>query len=180
MNRYLTRLDSRLREAGFAGSLSLMLSGGGLTGIEAAEAQPIHLIESGPAAAATAAAFYSRITQIADLISFDMGGTTAKMCLIEAGQPERSNQFEAARVSRFQKGSGLPLKIPVIDLIEIGAGGGSIARIDQMGLLKVGPQSAGSEPGPVCYGRGGRRPTVTDADLVLGVFRHGIRTPYSG
>ncbi|MET3973332.1 N-methylhydantoinase A [Bradyrhizobium sp. S3.9.1] len=168
MNRYLTRLDSRLREAGFAGSLSLMLSGGGLTGIEAAEAQPIHLIESGPAAGATAAAFYSRITQIADLISFDMGGTTAKMCLIEAGQPERSNQFEAARVSRFQKGSGLPLKIPVIDLIEIGAGGGSIARIDQMGLLKVGPQSAGSEPGPVCYGRGGRRPTVTDADLVLG------------
>ncbi|TYL92556.1 hydantoinase/oxoprolinase family protein [Bradyrhizobium rifense] len=168
MNRYLTRLDSRLREAGFAGSLSLMLSGGGLTRIEAAEAQPIHLIESGPAAGATAAAFYSRITQIPDLISFDMGGTTAKMCLIEAGQPERSNQFEAARVSRFQKGSGLPLKIPVIDLIEIGAGGGSIARIDQMGLLKVGPQSAGSEPGPVCYGRGGRRPTVTDADLVLG------------
>ncbi|WP_271620806.1 hydantoinase/oxoprolinase family protein [Bradyrhizobium sp. CCBAU 51745] len=168
MNRYVRRLEGGLRKRGFFGSLSLMLSGGGLTGLEAAESEPIQLIESGPAAGATAAAFYSRITQIPDLISFDMGGTTAKMCLIECGQPERSNEFETARVSRFQKGSGLPLKIPVIDLIEIGAGGGSIARVDQMGLLKVGPESAGSESGPVCYGRGGSLPTVTDADLVLG------------
>ncbi|WP_244608617.1 hydantoinase/oxoprolinase family protein [Bradyrhizobium algeriense] len=168
MNRYLTHLDEKLRRRGFRGALHLMLSGGGLTTVDAAQSQPIHLIESGPAAGATAATFYSRITQTPHLISFDMGGTTAKMCLLEGGRPERSNQFEAARVSRFQKGSGLPLKIPVIDLIEIGAGGGSIARIDQMGLLKIGPQSAGSEPGPVCYGRGGSRPTVTDADLVLG------------
>ncbi|MGY4167825.1 hydantoinase/oxoprolinase family protein [Bradyrhizobium sp. USDA 4529] len=168
MNRYLTRLEDKLRQTGFGGALCLMLSGGGLTTVDTAQSRPIHLIESGPAAGATAATYYSRITETADLISFDMGGTTAKMCLIGGGQPERSNQFEAARVSRFQKGSGLLMKIPVIDLIEIGAGGGSIAGIDQMGLLKVGPQSAGSEPGPVCYGRGGSRPTVTDADLILG------------
>jgi N-methylhydantoinase A len=145
-----------------------MLSGGGLTTIRASQQFPIRLIESGPAAGAMAAAFYSQLTGVKDLISFDMGGTTAKMCLIENGQPEHAHEFEAARVRRFRKGSGLPLKVPVVDLIEIGAGGGSIARVDQMGLMKVGPDSAGSEPGPVCYGRGGTEPTVTDADLLLG------------
>lgn len=168
MQSYLERLEQQLRSQGLAGSLHVMLSGGGLTTIRAAREFPIRLIESGPAAGAMAAAFYSHLTGLKDLISFDMGGTTAKMCLIEDGEPEHAHEFEAARVRRFRKGSGLPLKVPVVDLIEIGAGGGSIARIDQMGLLKVGPDSAGSEPGPVCYQRGGTQPTVTDADLLLG------------
>jgi N-methylhydantoinase A len=168
MQSYLERLEQQLRVRGLKGSLHVMLSGGGLTTIRAASEFPIRLIESGPAAGAMAAAFYSSLTGIKDLISFDMGGTTAKMCIIENGQPEHAHEFEAARVRRFRKGSGLPLKVPVVDLIEIGAGGGSIARVDQMGLLKVGPDSAGSEPGPVCYRRGGTEPTVTDADLLLG------------
>ena len=168
MQTYLERLEEQLRARGLRGSLHVMLSGGGLTTIRAAREFPIRLIESGPAAGAMAAAFYSKLTGVKDLISFDMGGTTAKMCLIENGQPEHAHEFEAARVRRFRKGSGLPLKVPVVDLIEIGAGGGSIARVDQMGLLKVGPDSAGSEPGPVCYGGGGTEPTVTDADLLLG------------
>ena len=126
------------------------------------------MIESGPAAGATAGAFYGRLTGTERVISFDMGGTTAKMCLIEEYEPEHAHEFEAGRVRRFKKGSGLPLKVPVIDLIEIGAGGGSLARVDNMGLLKVGPDSAGSEPGPVCYGLGGTQPAVTDADLLLG------------
>jgi N-methylhydantoinase A len=128
----------------------------------------VRIIESGPAAGAIAASFYSKLTQSDHLIAFDMGGTTAKMCLVEHGEPEHAHEFEAGRVRRFRKGSGIPLKVPVIDLIEIGAGGGSMAWIDRMGLLKVGPESAGSEPGPVCYGRGGTQPTVTDADLLLG------------
>jgi N-methylhydantoinase A len=168
MQGYLERLQTRLREMGLGGTLHVMLSGGGLTTIRAAQDFPIRLIESGPAAGAMAAAFYSRLTGIKDLISFDMGGTTAKMCLIENGMPEHAHVFEAARVRRFRKGSGLPLKVPVIDMIEIGAGGGSIARVDRMGLAKVGPDSAGSDPGPICYGAGGTEPTVTDADLLLG------------
>lgn len=168
MQSYLERLEQQLRVRGLKGSLHVMLSGGGLTTIRAARDFPIRLIESGPAAGAMAAAFYSALTGVKNLISFDMGGTTAKMCIIENGQPEHAHEFEAARVRRFRKGSGLPLKVPVVDLIEIGAGGGSIARVDQMGLLKVGPDSAGSEPGPVCYRRGGTEPTVTDADLLLG------------
>ncbi|MGH3184981.1 MAG: hydantoinase/oxoprolinase family protein, partial [Streptosporangiaceae bacterium] len=112
--------------------------------------------------------FYARLMELQHVISFDMGGTTAKMCLIDEFRQQHAHEFEAARVQRFRKGSGLPLKVPVIDLIEIGAGGGSLARIDTMGLLKVGPESAGADPGPVCYGRGGERPAVTDADLVLG------------
>ena len=168
MQTYLERLEHQLRARGLRGSLHVMLSGGGLTTIRAAREFPIRLIESGPAAGAMAAAFYSKLTGVKNLVSFDMGGTTAKMCLIEDGQPEHAHEFEAARVRRFRKGSGLPLKVPVVDLIEIGAGGGSIARVDQMGLLKVGPDSASSEPGPVCYGRGGTEPTVTDADLLLG------------
>ena len=168
MQNYLERLEKQLRERGLKGSLHVMLSAGGLTSIRAASNFPIRLIESGPAAGAMAAAFYSSLTGFKNLISFDMGGTTAKMCVIENGQPEHAHEFEAARVRRFRKGSGLPLKVPVVDLIEIGAGGGSIARIDQIGLLKVGPDSAGSEPGPVSYRRGGVDPTVTDADLLLG------------
>lgn len=168
MQGYLERLQTRLREMGLGGTLHVMLSGGGLTTIRAAQDFPIRLIESGPAAGAMASAFYSRLTGIKDLISFDMGGTTAKMCLIENGMPQHAHEFEAARVRRFRKGSGLPLKVPVIDMIEIGAGGGSIARVDRMGLAKVGPDSAGSDPGPICYGAGGTEPTVTDADLLLG------------
>jgi N-methylhydantoinase A len=168
MQTYLERLEQQLRRKGLDGSLHVMLSSGGLTTIGAAREMPIQLIESGPAAGAMAATLYSRLTGIKDLISFDMGGTTAKMCVIENGMPEHAHEFEAARVRRFRKGSGLPLKVPVVDLIEIGAGGGSIARVDQMGLMKVGPDSAGSEPGPVCYRRGGTEPTVTDADLLLG------------
>ncbi len=168
MRDYLARLEHRLREMGLTGTLYVMLSGGGITTIRAAQQFPIRLIESGPAAGAMGAAFYSRLIGEDHLISFDMGGTTAKMCLIDGGRPEHAHEFEAARVRRFRKGSGLPLKVPVIDLIEIGAGGGSLARVDQMGLLKVGPESAGSQPGPVCYNRGGTEPAVTDADLLLG------------
>jgi N-methylhydantoinase A len=168
MQSYLARLERRLKEMGLKGTLHIMLSGGGITTIRAAQEFPIRLIESGPAAGAMGASFYSGLTGTQDLISFDMGGTTAKMCLIDNGRPERAHAFEAARVKRFRKGSGLPVKVPVIDLIEIGAGGGSLAHIDAMGLLKVGPESAGSEPGPVCYGRGGAQPAVTDADLLLG------------
>ena len=168
MQRYLALLEEKLDRLGHRGTLSIMLSAGGLTTVKTAAEHPIHLIESGPAAGATAAALYAKLTRTDHLISFDMGGTTAKMCLVENGAPEHSNEFEAGRVKRFRKGSGLALKVPVIDLIEIGAGGGSTAWIDGLGLLKVGPESAGSEPGPVCYRRGGTEPAVTDADLLLG------------
>src|SRR6266404_1536494 len=145
-----------------------MLSSGGLTNIQDAKAIPVRLLESGPAAGATAAAFIARLAGEDKLIAFDMGGTTAKMCVIDHGRPAIKHDFEAGRIQRFKKGSGLALKITVIDMIEIGAGGGSIASVDKLGLMKVGPQSAGSVPGPVCYGRGGIQPTVTDADLLLG------------
>jgi N-methylhydantoinase A len=168
MQRYMERLERKLKDMGLKGTLHIMLSGGGITTIRAAQEFPIRLIESGPAAGAMGASFYSDLIGTKNLISFDMGGTTAKMCLIDNGRPERAHAFEAARVKRFRKGSGLPLKVPVIDLIEIGAGGGSLAHIDAMGLLKVGPESASSEPGPICYGRGGTQPAVTDADLLLG------------
>ena len=168
MQRYLGDLSQKLSDQGLKQPLYLMQSGGGIASVTRGQAAPIHLIESGPAAGATAGAFYGRLTGTEQVISFDMGGTTAKMCLIEEYEPEHAHEFEAGRVRRFKKGSGLPLKVPVIDLIEIGAGGGSLARVDNMGLLKVGPDSAGSEPGPVCYGLGGTQPTVTDADLLLG------------
>ncbi|MGH7152854.1 MAG: hydantoinase/oxoprolinase family protein, partial [Acetobacteraceae bacterium] len=166
MQGYLARLDEQLKALGLVGHVHVMLSGGGATTIPAAQEFPIRLIESGPAAGAMAASFYARLMGLEHVISFDMGGTTAKMCLIDEFRPQHAHEFEAARVQRFRKGSGLPLKVPVIDLIEIGAGGGSLARIDTMGLLKVGPESAGADPGPVCYGRGGERSAVTDADLV--------------
>ena len=168
MQRYLGDLSQKLSDQGLKQPLYLMQSGGGIASVMRGQAAPIHLIESGPAAGATAGAFYGRLTGTEQVISFDMGGTTAKMCLIEEYEPEHAHEFEAGRVRRFKKGSGLPLKVPVIDLIEIGAGGGSLARVDNMGLLKVGPDSAGSEPGPVCYGLGGTQPAVTDADLLLG------------
>ena len=182
MKAYLRKLEAALTpqpplpdagEGERSSRLLLMLSSGGTTSVETAEAYPIMLVESGPAAGALAAAFYSRICDIPNVISFDMGGTTAKACLIDDGRPATANDFEAAREERFKRGSGLPLKVPVIDLIEIGAGGGSIAHIDSMGLLKVGPESAGADPGPACYGQGGRLPTVTDANLVLGYLDAG-------
>jgi N-methylhydantoinase A len=168
VDRYLRDLEERLRRLGFGGQLFVMLSSGGIGTVETATTFPIRLLESGPAAGALATAYYGGLTGASDLMSFDMGGTTAKLCVVEKGQPLTASDFEVDRVYRFKKGSGLPVKVPVIEMIEIGAGGGSIARIDAMGLLKVGPDSAGAEPGPVCYGRGGTEPTVTDADLILG------------
>ncbi len=167
-NRYLSALESRLAALGLRTGVLMMLSNGGLCHISEARRTPIELLESGPAAGAISAAHYGRRDGNADLLAFDMGGTTAKLSLIEDGQPAIAFGFEAARRKRFAEGSGLPIRITTVDLIEIGAGGGSIAHQDQLGLLKVGPQSAGSEPGPACYGLGGREPTVTDANLVLG------------
>ena len=168
MSRYLETLDDRLSEAGFAGNFYLMLSSGSTALASAARSQPIRLVESGPAAGAMAAAYYGKLAGHDDLISFDMGGTTAKVSLVHNGQPAIASSLEVTRVHRFTKGSGYPLQFPTVDILESGAGGGSIAWIDNLGLLKVGPQSAGSSPGPACYGFGGSQPTVTDADLVLG------------
>ena len=148
--------------------LFIMLSDGGITTARAASEQPIALVESGPAAGAMGAAFLARQAGWEDVIAFDMGGTTAKVSLIHDGLPHRSHELEAARLQRFKKGSGLPLRLPVIELIEIGAGGGSIADVDDLGLLRVGPRSSGAVPGPACYGRGGEEATVTDADLIRG------------
>ena len=167
-DQYLAHLEKRLRALGFGGAIHIMISSGRLTTIEGARHTPIQLLESGPAGGTMAGVFYGKLIDKPDLLTFDMGGTTAKASLIHQNEPEITNQFEAARVRRFKKGSGLPVRIPVIDMIEIGAGGGSIAHIDHLGLLKVGPESAASEPGPACYGRGGEKPTVTDCDLVLG------------
>ena len=169
MQRYLRKLEADLRDTGFAGALYVMLSSGGIASLAEAMNFPIRLIESGPAAGAMAAAFIARQAGLNAVVSYDMGGTTAKMCLVENGAPDHKHDFEAGRVRRFAKGSGLPLKVSVVDMIEIGAGGGSIARVEAgSGLMKVGPRSAGAMPGPVCYGRGGTEPTVTDADLLLG------------
>lgn len=168
VDRYLRELQARLKRLGFEGRFFMMLSSGGLAVLDTAIRFPIRLLESGPAAGALAAASYGQAAGHSDLVSFDMGGTTAKFCVIENGEPALTHELEFDRVYRFKKGSGLPAKVPVIEMVEIGAGGGSIARIDSLGLLKVGPESSGAEPGPACYGRGGKEPTVTDADLVLG------------
>jgi N-methylhydantoinase A len=165
---YLAQLQTRLDKIGFAGNFFVMLSSGGIATRETAARFPVRLLESGPAAGALAAAQAGLLSGHRDLLSFDMGGTTAKLCVIDDGEPLKTHEFEVDRVYRFRKGSGLPVRIPVIDMIEIGAGGGSIARIDSLGLLKVGPESSGADPGPVCYRQGGTEPTVTDADLVLG------------
>jgi len=164
--RYLDHMAAQLEALGIKAPLLLMLSHGGMTHLEEAKRTPVQLLESGPAAGALAAAHFGGDCR--NLLAFDMGGTTAKLSLIDDGQPLVAYGFEAARQKRFIEGSGLPMRISTIELIEIGAGGGSIAHIDEIGLLKVGPQSAGSEPGPACYGLGGEEPTVTDANLLLG------------
>lgn len=166
--RYLARIKEGLQDLGCNAPLLIMLSSGGICTVETAARYPIRLVESGPAAGALAAAHIGTMTGRRSLLSFDMGGTTAKCCLIDNGQPSVTTEFEVSRVYRFKKGSGLPIRVPTIELIEIGAGGGSIARVDSLGLLKVGPDSAGADPGPACYGLGGTEPTVTDADLLLG------------
>jgi N-methylhydantoinase A/oxoprolinase/acetone carboxylase beta subunit len=168
LQRYIADLISQLCELGFQRSLYMMLSSGGISTAEAAMEFPIRLLESGPAAGGFAAGFYGELVGQRDLLSLDMGGTTAKACLIEDGQPDVAHMLEADRAHRFMPGSGLPILTPTVDLIEIGAGGGSIAHINTLGLLNVGPQSAGSDPGPVSYRRDGCEPTVTDANLVLG------------
>jgi len=166
--KYLAKLSARLESLGFQGKLFIMLSSGGITSVETAQEYPVRIIESGPTAAVIASQHYGKMFQIKDMFCFDMGGTTAKSCLIQKGHAGLVSTFEVGRVQRFKKGSGLPIQVPVVDLMEIGAGGGSIARMSKMGLLQVGPESAGADPGPACYSRGGQDPTVTDADLVLG------------
>ena len=165
---YLLRLREGLRARGLRCPFYLMMSGGGITTVENAAKFPIRLVESGPAGGAILAGHVARECGLEEALSLDMGGTTAKICLIENGIPERSRAFEVARRYRDLKGSGLPVRVPVIEMVEIGAGGGSIAGVDEINRLQVGPRSAGSEPGPACYGRGGERATVTDANLVLG------------
>ncbi len=170
MQGYLRRLETGLRGIGLTAPVFMMLSGGGLTTVDTACRFPIRLVESGPAGGAIFAASIARTAGLERVLSFDMGGTTAKICLIDDGQPQTARSFEVARIGRFQKGSGLPLRIPVIEMVEIGAGGGSLAHVDALGRIAVGPESAGADPGPACYGRGGARPAVTDANLVLGRY----------
>ncbi|MEM1230924.1 MAG: hydantoinase/oxoprolinase family protein [Pseudomonadota bacterium] len=168
MDHYLQALAQALAAMGCTAPIRLMTSGGGLTTLDTARAYPIRLVESGPAGGAMLAAHLARRHGADQVLSFDMGGTTAKLCLLDDGEPLLSRSFEVDRVYRFKKGSGLPVRIPVVEMVEIGAGGGSIAHVDALKRLRVGPESAGSEPGPVAYGRGGSAPTVTDADLLLG------------
>ena len=168
MKSYLSRLDGRLRDEGVDCNIFLMHSGGGIISIDSAAEFPVRLVESGPAGGAVFAAHIAARYGLDKVLSFDMGGTTAKICLIKNQQPKTSRVFEVARTYRFKKGSGMPISIPVIDMVEIGAGGGSLAHVDSMRQIRVGPESAGSEPGPACYGRGGKKPAVTDADLILG------------
>lgn len=174
MDRYLGRLIREMEALGFTGTLRLMQSDGGLCAPEVARALPIRLLESGPAGGALATVLFARAAGLPDALAFDMGGTTAKSCLIENGRAEVAPLMEAARVHRFKRGSGLPIRAPVVDMIEIGAGGGSIARVDETGLIKIGPHSAGAMPGPACYGRGGTEATVTDANLLLGYYDPGF------
>ncbi|MFT6898977.1 MAG: N-methylhydantoinase A [Paraglaciecola sp.] len=168
MKSYLSRLEGQLKQQGVGCTIFLMHSGGGIISIESAAEFPVRLVESGPAGGAVFAATIAARYGLDKVLSFDMGGTTAKICLINNQTPKTSRVFEVARTYRFKKGSGMPISIPVIDMVEIGAGGGSLAQVDSMRQIRVGPESAGSEPGPACYGRGGERPAVTDADLVLG------------
>jgi N-methylhydantoinase A len=166
--KYLALMARRVSELGIPSPLLLMLSSGGLTHVQEAQRVPVQMLESGPAAGAIAAAFFGQPDSTGRVLAFDMGGTTAKLSLVDGGEPLTAYSFEAARQRRFIEGSGLPIRISTIELIEIGAGGGSIAAVDEIGLLKVGPRSAGSHPGPAAYGLGGREPTVTDADFLLG------------
>lgn len=166
--KYLARLSERLAALGSKGKIFIMLSSGGITTIDQAARFPVRIIESGPTAAVISGQYYGKLFNIPDMFCFDMGGTTAKSCLIQSGQAGVAPTFEVGRVQRFMKGSGLTIQVPVVDLMEIGAGGGSIARVSKMGTLQVGPESSGAAPGPICYGLGGAEPTVTDADLLLG------------
>ena len=168
MTAYVSKLETALKKHGFCGRFHLIQSSGGLTAIKTAHETPIRFLESGPAGGVQATAMIGRSIDKLDILSFDMGGTTAKAALIESGLPAVAPMLEVGRVHRFKKGSGLPVFVPVIDMIEIGAGGGSIARVDTLGLLKVGPDSAGADPGPACYGLGGSEATVTDANMFLG------------
>jgi N-methylhydantoinase A len=168
MTRYLTELSNAVQERGSRGAFFVMSSSGGTLSLDLARQYPVRLVESGPAAGVSIATHFAARLGTPNLLAFDMGGTTAKISLITGGEPKRTTELEVARVRRFQKGSGLLLKAPAVDLIEIGAGGGSIARVDALGLLSVGPESAGADPGPACYGAGGTAATVTDADLLLG------------
>ena len=170
---YIDRLEARLAACGFDCGLFLMLSGGGITAPETARRYPVRLIESGPVGAVLAARHLGQQASLDDIMVFDMGGTTAKACLVHGGLLPITNEYEVDRVHRFKKGSGTPVAVPAVDLIEVCAGGGSIATINQLGLLEVGPQSAGAVPGPICYEAGGEAPTVTDADLVLGYLNPG-------
>jgi N-methylhydantoinase A len=172
-HRYLQLMAKRLDDVGIPAPLLLMLSSGGLTHVGEAQRTPVQMLESGPAAGALAGAFFGRSDGNGKLLAFDMGGTTAKLSLVDEGEPLTAYSFEAARQKRFMEGSGLPIRISTIELIEIGAGGGSIASVDEIGLLKVGPRSAGSQPGPASYGLGGTEPTVTDADFLLGYLNPG-------
>jgi len=167
-SRYLARLEERARDRGFDGELLMMLSSGGINSVGFARQFPVQIIESGPAAGTLGAAHFARLAQLDKVLAFDMGGTTAKLALVENGRAIRTNDFEVAHVHRFKPGSGIPVRIPVVDLIEIGAGGGSIAHRTAVGTMQVGPKSSSAVPGPACYGQGGTQPTVSDADLVLG------------
>jgi N-methylhydantoinase A/oxoprolinase/acetone carboxylase beta subunit len=166
--RYLSKLSQRLKAIGSDGKLFIMLSSGGITSVETAAEFPVRIIESGPTAAVISGQYYGKLFNISEMFCFDMGGTTAKSCLIQQGAAGVVPTFEVGRVQRFMKGSGLTIQVPVVDLMEIGAGGGSIAKVSKMGTLQVGPESSGADPGPICYGRGGTEPGVTDADLLLG------------
>lgn len=166
--KYLKRLKDRLEALGFRGKLFIMLSSGGITSVETAREFPVRIIESGPVAAVIAAKYYGKHFNVPEMFCFDMGGTTAKSCLIQKGEAGVVPTFEVGRVQRFMRGSGLTIQVPVVDLMEIGAGGGSIAKISKLGTLQVGPESSGADPGPICYDRGGEEPCVTDADLLLG------------
>lgn len=168
MSSYLNRLETKLQAQGFACPVYMIHSGGGLMSLKSAAEFPVRLLESGPAGGAIYASHIASRFQLDKVLSYDMGGTTAKICLIDDQEPKTARTFEVARTYRFKKGSGMPISIPVIEMVEIGAGGGSIAHVDEMRQIRVGPESAGSEPGPACYGRGGARPAVTDADLILG------------
>jgi N-methylhydantoinase A len=171
--RYMARLDEKLRDGGFAGDWLVMGSHGGLMAPSVAGEFPTRIIESGPAAGVVATADFARKGGHQEVLAFDMGGTTAKACLVRGGEPSITTDYEVGRADRLLKGSGLPVKLPVVDMIEIGAGGGSIARVDALGLLEIGPDSASADPGPACYGKGGTEPTVTDANVVLGLLDPG-------
>src|SRR5215471_16170010 len=168
MKSYLDRLLGKVREAGAVCPIFIIHSGGGIVSIESASEFPVRLVESGPAEVAIFAAHIAARYDLNTVLAFDMGGPTARLCLIDDLTPKTANTFEVARTYRLKKGSGMPISIPVVEMVEIGAGGGSIASVDVMRQIRVGPHSAGSEPGPACYQRGGKNPTVTDADLILG------------